>query len=260
MSEQPDERRLQLGEIAALLKRDRAFKESETFSRQPDTTFVPWSPAKFRKIDSNGTEIVVEASVETADEPSFAAEPAAPEQPEEEAPPPPPPPPGPQDGGPSPDEIIQAIEAAREEGRARGYQEGLAAAQHELKDALAALRRLEAGLVEAATEAAERNAVVVARHVRRIAQDLAGTMLAEMPQAYLDRIKRSADLFTGASSEFSLALNPRDAALLADALKGDDVFAGIKVVEDDDLPAGAYRLLSRDLEYEDAPRIEGAQD
>lgn len=259
MSEQATERRLQLGEIAALLKRDGAFKESETFSRQPDTTFVPWSPAKFRKIDKDGAEIPAEPAAEMPAEPPVAAEPAAPEPPEDEALPPPPPPVA-QESGPSPDEIIQAIEAAREEGRARGYHEGLAAARHELQEALAVLRRLEAGLVEAATEAAERNAVVVARHVRRIAQDLAGTMLAEMPQAYLDRIKRSADLFTGASSEFSLALNPRDAALLADALKGDDVFSGIKVVEDDDLVPGAYRLLSRDLEYEDAPRIDGVQD
>jgi hypothetical protein len=258
MSEQATERRLQLGEIAALLKRDGAFKESETFSRQPDTTFVPWSVTQFRKIDKNGTEIPVEAPVETPADATVAADPS----PEhiEDAVPPPPPPPGLQESGPSPDEIIRAIEAAREEGRARGYQEGLAAARHELQDALAALRRLEAGLVEAATEASERNAVVVARHVRRIAQDLAGTMLAEMPQAYLDRIKRSADLFTGASSEFSLALNPRDAALLAAALKGDELFSGIKVIEDGDLVPGAYRLLSRDLEYEDAPRIEGVQD
>ncbi len=252
------ERRLKPGDVAALMKRDGEYKETASLVRNGDSSFVPWSKAKYPVLDPNASLPTPEGETqaeEAAAEDVAAQEAPAPAAEEEHLPPPPPPPP--QHDGPSADEIVQAIENAREEGRVKGYHEGVAAARAELQEALEAVRRIEAGLLEAAAEAADANAVVVARHVRRIAQDLAGTMLAEMPQSFMERIRRSADLFTRSGAEFTLSLNARDAATLGDALKGDPLFATIRVIEDHDVPAGAFRLISRDLEYQDSPHLDG---
>ena len=39
------------------------------------------------------------------------------------------------------------------------------------------------------------------------------------------------------------------------ALKSERIMANIEIVEDETLPLGAYRLESRDLEFEDLPRL-----
>ncbi len=249
------ERRLQLGDIAALLKRDGAFKETTDYAPTGDGSFVPWSKTKFRPAVPVEEPPISDAGAPAPD----AASPQADAEPQPAAEPEPAPPPSApaRAEGPSAAEIVEAIEKAREEGRIRGHHEGLEAARQELQDAVAALRRIEAGLLEAAADAAENNAAVIARHVRRIARDLAGTMVADMPQSFLDRIRVAADLFTRSGTEFTLALNASDRAILAEALRGDDIFATIRVIEDEDLPAGAYRLLSRDLEYGDTPHLEG---
>jgi flagellar biosynthesis/type III secretory pathway protein FliH len=248
------ERRLQLGDIAALLKRDGAFKEATDYAPAGDGSFVPWNKAKFRPVESDRAEPSAEPDTTPAEAPAEEAEASPAESRENE---PAPPSPAPRHEGPSAAEIVEAIEKAREEGRVRGHHEGLEAARQELQDAVAALRRLEAGLLEAAAEAAENNAAVIARHVRRIARDLAGSMIADMPQPFLERIRAAADLFTRSGTEFTLALNAADHAVLSEALKDDRIFASIRVIEDEDLPTGAYRLLSRDLEYGDAPQLEG---
>jgi hypothetical protein len=62
-------------------------------------------------------------------------------------------------------------------------------------------------------------------------------------------------MFTKASSNFILFLNPQDMRVLEMALKSERIMANIEIVEDVTLPLGAYRLESRDLEFEDLPRL-----
>jgi len=154
-------------------------------------------------------------------------------------------------------DIIAEIEKAREDGRALGYQQGLAAARQELADALATLRRLEEQLVPATEDVLEKNIAVMAQHVRRIAQDLAGNVFATIPEMFIERIRKSADMFTRASSEFTLAINTKDAQSLMPALRGEELFKTIKIIEDSHLPNGGFRLTGRDLEVEDTPELLG---
>jgi hypothetical protein len=109
-------------------------------------------------------------------------------------------------------------------------------------------------------ETMTRNANVMARHVRRIAQDLAGTVLADMPQSFIERIHRAAETFTRAGSDFTLLLNQDDARLLHDALVNDELFSRIHITPDPDLVKGAFKLSSRDLDYEDTPHIDMAEE
>ena len=132
-------------------------------------------------------------------------------EPQPEAPPPPPPPPPvDEDPPPSAQEILDAIEKAREEGRATGYAQGIAASRQELSEAVLALRSMAAELPVQADEVRQQAAAMMAQHVRRIAQDLAGTVFAEIPETFLERIRRSAELFVRANSEFQLFVSPHD--------------------------------------------------
>ena len=171
-----------------------------------------------------------------------------------------PPAPGPQDNVPSSEAIIAEIEKAREDGRVAGYQQGLAAARQEFEAALDVLRRLEERIVPLADDAVSKNTEIIARHVRRIAQDLAGSMFATIPDIFVERIRRAAETFTRAGMDFSLAISAKDAQVLMPPLKGDDLFKTIRVSEDPDLPAGGFRLTARDLEVEDVPELLGAGD
>ncbi len=154
-------------------------------------------------------------------------------------------------------DIIAEMEKAREDGRAIGYQQGIAAARQELADALSVIRRIEEQLIPSTEEVLEKNTAVIARHVRRIAQDLAGNMFATIPDMFIDRIRKSADMFTRAGLEFTLAINSKDAQSLMPALRGEDMFKSIKIIEDSHLPNGGFRLTSRDLEVEDIPELLG---
>lgn len=266
MSEQST-RRVRIDEVSGLFKRDGAFVETSHGGRQKDGNFVPWGRANFREVVP---ELPPPAEPEQAPEPDQAAleeqaarEAAALAAAEAAAaaapPPPPPPPPVEEDPPPSADEILAAIEAAREEGRANGYAQGLAAARQELSEAVLALRSIEAEIVFQADEARQQAANMMAQHVRRIAQDLAATVFAEIPQEFIERIRRAADLFIRANTEFTISISRHDAKALADALAGDEVFASIRVVADPDMMRGAFRLSSRDLEVEDTPLIEGGE-
>jgi flagellar biosynthesis/type III secretory pathway protein FliH len=154
-------------------------------------------------------------------------------------------------------DIIAEIEKAREDGRIAGYQQGLAAARQEMADALQAIRRLEDHLIPSTEEMLEKNTAVMARHVRRIAQDLAGNVFATIPEMFIDRIKKTAEMFTRAGSEFTLAINSKDAQALMPALRGEDLFKSIKMIEDPELPHGGFKLTGRDLEVEDVPEMLG---
>jgi flagellar assembly protein FliH len=262
-------RRVRIDEVSGLFKKDGTFVETSHGGRQKDGNFVPWGRANFR-------EVVPELPPPPPEE-----QPAAPEPTQEEidaqaareaaalaaaeaaamaAQAPPPPPPVEEDPPPSADEIVAAIEAAREEGRANGYAQGLAAARQELSEALLALRSIEAEIVFQADEARQQAANLMAQHVRRIAQDLTGTFFADIPQEFIERIRRAADLFIRANTEFTISISRHDAKALADALAGDEVFASIKVVADPDMMRGAFKLSSRDLEVEDTPLIEGGEE
>ena len=111
-----------------------------------------------------------------------------------------------------------------------------------------------------ADDAVSKNTEIIARHVRRIAQDLAGSMFATIPDIFVERIRRAAETFTRAGMDFSLAISAKDAQVLMPPLKGDDLFKTIRVSEDPDLPAGGFRLTARDLEVEDVPELLGAGD
>jgi flagellar biosynthesis/type III secretory pathway protein FliH len=167
------------------------------------------------------------------------------------------PPPMPQEAPVNSADIIAEIEKAREDGRVTGYQQGLAAARQELADMMQALRRLEENLVPSTEEMLEKNTVIMARHVRRIAQDLAGNVFSTIPDMFIDRIKKTAEMFTRAGSEFTLAINSKDAQALMPALRGEELFKAIKIVEDPDLPHGGFKLTGRDLEVEDVPEMLG---
>ena len=259
-------RRVRIDEVSGLFKRDGGFVETSHGGRQKDGNFVAWGRANFREVVP---ELPPPAVPEQSAESEQQSEEAQAEQAGKEAAmlaaaeaaaAPPPPPPVDQDPPPSAKEILAAIEAAREEGRANGYAQGIAAARQELSEALLALRSMESELVFQADEARQQAANMMAQHVRRIAQDLAGTVFAEIPQEFIERIRRAADLFIRANTEFTISISRHDAKALTDALAGDEVFASIRVIADPDLVRGAFRLSSRDLEVEDTPLIEGGEE
>lgn len=241
-----EQRAVNFEEIKSLLKKDGTFVQDTRFERRPDTSFKPWGRQNFRVIE----EFVpapepAPAPVEEAqfDEVAEAeAETLAP-----------PPPPEETESPPDPQAILAALEQAREDGRAIGYQQGLDAAKREFGEALAIVRKLEAEMTTLSADAYDRNATALAQHVRRIAQDLFGTTFAQMPEAFVERIRNAADMFTKASTEFTLFLNPRDKDILEGALAKEQVFQSIRVMEDDELPRGAFRMASRDIDYEDLP-------
>ena len=259
-------RRVRIDEVSGLFKRDGGFVETSHGGRQKDGNFVAWGRANFREVVP---ELPPPAVPEQSAESEQQSEEAQAEQAGKEAAmlaaaeaaaAPPPPPPVDQDPPPSAKEILAAIEAAREEGRANGYAQGIAAARQELSEALLALRSMESELVFQGDEARQQAANMMAQHVRRIAQDLAGTVFAEIPQEFIERIRRAADLFIRANTEFTISISRHDAKALTDALAGDEVFASIRVIADPDLVRGAFRLSSRDLEVEDTPLIEGGEE
>ena len=271
-------RRLRPKDVAMLVKSGGDFTEETRFAPESGGGFVPWGKTKFKvvkveeAINSNEPQAKDTAAASAQDEVVSHADGQAPEQenmPEQvavapsDAPlvaPPVAPPAGPQDIAPSSADIIAEIDKAREDGRVIGYQQGLAAGRQEIEAALDVLRRLEERIIPLADEALSKNTEIIARHVRRIAQDLAGTMLATIPDAFVERIHRAAETFTRAGMEFSLAINPKDAEILIPALKGDDLFKEIKVNEDPALPSGGFKISARDLEVEDYPQLLGAGD
>lgn len=250
------QRRVPLSEVPEFVQRGGAFNADNRFAPDQDAAFTPWNKARFKP--ANLVEATPEAKEAPAQESAEAVAEAAPvAQPVAVAPPPPPPPPPePVEPPPSPEEIVAAIEQAREDGRALGYQQGLESARKELGDALNVLRRLETEIVPLAAESYERNAELMAQHVRRLAQDLFGTVFAQMPELFVERIKNAAEMFTKAGSEFTLSISPHDAQSLRAALKAEDIFSSIRILEDDELPSGSFRLASRDLEFDDVPQIE----
>lgn len=247
------QRTVPLSEVPDFVQRGGSFNADNRFAPDPDAAFTPWNKARFKPAN------LVEATPEAKDAGDNAtqSETESPTvAPIEAAAPPPPPPPEPVEPAPSPDEIVAAIEKAREDGRALGYQQGLEAARKELGDALNVLRRLESEIVPLAAESYERNAELMAQHVRRLAQDLFGAVFAQMPELFVERIKNAAEMFTKAGSEFTLSISPHDAHSLRAALKAEDIFSSIRILEDDELPSGSFRLASRDLEFDDTPQIE----
>ncbi len=283
MSEQM-ERTIPFAEIANLVPRGGDFVEENRYGPDHDAPFVPWGRSSFKpappKIkaapaepsvapDDTGTESQPDDNGETADHQSANIEPvkqneatnpsaqdvtarrqasAAPSKP-------PPPPPPLQPPPPSPEDIIAAIDQAREDGRALGYQQGVDATRREIGATLTTLRKLEAQITTLAQDAVERNADIMALHVRRIAQDLFGAVFTEMPTVFLERIKNAAEMFTKAGAEFTLAMNPHDMLTLATLMHETEIFEKIRIVEDDKLAPSAFHLSSRDLDYEDAPLL-----
>ena len=278
MSEQA-QRSIQLSEIAALLQRGGPFQAESRYGRDPDANFVPWGRSSFKpapppkpiapmrnpesepSTDPQEGPTDPSKDVKTADAdhsarkdtPTSSATPATAPAQSNRAPPPPPPPPT--ESGPSPDEIIAAIERAKEDGRALGYQQGVDATRKELSATLSNLRKLEGQLTTLSSDAVQRNADIIAHHVRRIAQDLFGAVFAEIPGVFIERIKTAAEMFTKAGGDFTLAMNPHDLLTLSDLLKENEIFEKIRLVEDDKLQPGAFHLSSRDLDYEDAPML-----
>ena len=119
------------------------------------------------------------------------------------------------------------------------------------------VRGAEAQLLAAAEDSLEKNTAVMARHVRRIAQDLAGDVFATIPEMFIARIRKAADMFTRAGMDYTLLISSLDAQALTPALRDEEIFRAIRIVEDPDLPRGGFRLTSRDLEVEDVPELEG---
>lgn len=244
-------RALNFEEIKTLLKKDGTFVQDTRFERTPDPNFKPWGRQSFRVIE----EFVPEPEPAPAEPEPVEAETVAEETLAAENVPPPPPPEE-TEAAPDPKAIIAALEQAREDGRALGYQQGLEAAKREFGDALALVRKLEAEMTTLAAEAFDRNATAMAQHVRRLAQELFGTTFAQMPDAFVERIRNAAEMFTKASTEFTIFLSPRDLVTLEAALKKEPIFSNVRVMEDDELPSGAFRMSSRDLDYEDVPMMD----
>ena len=258
-------RRVSLDEIPGLVPKDRPFVETSHGGPAQESEFVAWGRSKFREIKKEEQVPALPPADLVHEDAEAQAEPPVdvvvePEPQPEAPPPPPPPPPVDEDPPPSAQEILDAIEKAREEGRATGYAQGVAASRQELSEAVLALRSLAAELPVQADEVRQRAAAMMAQHVRRIAQDLAGTVFAEIPEAFLERIRRSAELFVRANSEFSLFVSPQDLKALTQALQGEEIFNDIKITADLDLMRGAFRLSSRDLEVVDTPVIEGGEE
>ena len=274
MSEQA-QRSIQLSEIATLLQRGGPFQAESRYGRDPEASFVPWgrnsfkpapppkSIAQQRKQEPESSADQAQATPESAQNAntnenaavSQADSPPASNALTQSHPVAPPPPPQPVESSPSPEEIIAAIERAKEDGRAVGYQQGVDATRKELNATLTNLRKIEAQITTLSSDAVQRNADIIAHHVRRIAQDLFGAVFAEIPGVFLERIKTAAEMFTKAGGEFTLALNPHDLLTLSDLLKENEIFEKIRIVEDDKLQPGAFHLSSRDLDYEDAPML-----
>jgi flagellar biosynthesis/type III secretory pathway protein FliH len=278
MSEQA-QRSIQLSEIAALLQRGGPFQAESRYGRDPDANFVPWGRSSFKPAPppkpltpkrnpdaGSSTDAQQEPTAppqetkqddaETAartDTPAASSTPATASAQNNRAPPAPPP--TPTESAPSPDDIIAAIERAKEDGRALGYQQGVEATRKELSATLSNLRKLEGQLTTLTSDAVQRNADIIAHHVRRIAQDLFGAVFAEIPGVFIERIKTAAEMFTKAGGEFTLAMNPHDLLTLSDLLRENEIFEKIRIVEDDNLQPGAFHLSSRDLDYEDAPML-----
>ncbi len=256
-------RRVELNEVPELIQRGGDFMPDARALPADNVSFVKWEKKSFRKLETiqaeeDAAQNSPSPSAETDEATHVHADVAAPDHEQERAAAPPPPPPLPaiKDPGPSAADLLVELEKAREDGRAIGYAQGLAAARDELKEAIQLVRTVEAGLLNSAEELLERNTAIIAKHVRRIAQDLAGTLFAEMPQAFVERIRQAADTFTRAGSDFSLMLNDQDALLLHTTLSGDDFFSRIRVVATEDVAQGAFKLVSRDLEYSDAPHMD----
>jgi hypothetical protein len=274
MSEQA-QRSIQLSEIATLLQRGGPFQAESRYGRDPEASFVPWGRNSFkpapppkpiaqqRKQEPESSADQAQATPESAQDAntnenaavSQADSPPASNALTQSHPVAPPPPPQPVESSPSPEEIIAAIERAKEDGRAVGYQQGVDATRKELNATLTNLRKIEAQITTLSSDAVQRNADIIAHHVRRIAQDLFGAVFAEIPGVFLERIKTAAEMFTKAGGEFTLAMNPHDLLTLSDLLKENEIFEKIRIVEDDKLQPGAFHLSSRDLDYEDAPML-----
>jgi len=273
MSEQ-GQRSIQLSEIATLLQRGGDFRTEDRYGRDPEASFVPWGRSSFkpapipkppepaRQAEAEALSQAATTDQNPAETPNTApphsdrqaiTASAAASAPHTRAAPTPPA--ALDDPGPSAEEIIAAIERAKEDGRALGYQQGAEATRKEVGSSLSTLRKLEAQLTMLAQDAVQRNADIMAHHVRRIAQDLFGAVFAEIPGVFLERIKTAAEMFTKAGGDFTLSLNPHDLMSLADLIKEKEIFEKIKIVEDDKLQPGAFHLSSRDLDYEDAPML-----
>lgn len=266
MSEQ-SQQRIAFSDVPNVAPRGGPFLEDPRFNK-PDAQFVPWGRASFKPYEparrdetqTSDSEAAQQDASESetppqAEDAENVSELSAASELETQETAPPPPPPEPVEPPPAPEEILAAIEQAKEDGRALGYKQGYDAAHREVGDALLVLRNLAAEFTALADDATERNAEVMARHVRRLAQDLFGTVFAEMPERFVERIKSAAASFTKSGSDFTLRLNPHDHASLAGALKGEPLFKDIRVEEDLELAPGAFRLSSRELDYEDAPSM-----
>ena len=252
-----ENRALKFEEIKQILKKDGNFVQDTRFERTPDPSFKPWGKQSFRVINEfvpepepTAAPAMVDEAIESEATAALADDMAAGDVP------PPPPPPEETESPPDPQAIIAALEQAREDGRALGYQQGLDAAKREFGDALGLVRKMEAELTMLSAEAFDRNATAMAQHVRRLAQELFGTTFAQMPEAFVERIRNAAEMFTKASTDFTIFLSPRDLHTLEMALKKEPIFTNIRVMEDDELPSGAFRLASRDLDYEDIPEMD----
>jgi len=282
MSEET-QRTIQFSEIAEMLPRGGEFLEENRYGRDHEAEFVPWGrtsfkPAPVKQPDPLPQEPSAESQPDSLEAVSSAGGPneeqqedsnktpadqgaqqpntartARPTAPAPRAPPPPEPP------GPTAEEIIAAINQAREDGRALGYQQGVEATRREIGATLSTLKKIEEQITMLAHDALERNADIMAHHVRRIAQDLFGAVFAEMPNVFVERIKSAAEMFTKAGAEFTLAVNPHDAITLNPLLQENEIFEKIRIVEDDALQSGTFHLSSRDLDYEDAPLLSDAR-
>lgn len=264
-------RRLRPKDVAMLVKSGGDFAEETRYSPQSGGGFVPWGKTNFKVLkaedalnsnepqDTEQDSAAAEATAHADHTANAEANAVIAETTTAEVPPAAPPA-GPQDVAPSSADIIAEIDKAREDGRVIGYQQGLAAGRQEFEAALDLLRRLEERIIPLADEAIAKNTEIIARHVRRIAQDLSGTMFATIPDAFVQRIHRAAETFTRANMEFTLAINPKDAEILIPALRGDELFKDIKVNEDPALPSGGFKISARDLEVEDFPQLLGAGD
>jgi hypothetical protein len=260
-------RRVRVDEVSKYLQIGGDFVEEERYAPKSGGGFVPWGKTKFRNLDDIRDEPVAGSidPVSSGGQDHVPGEPenatAVPEDAAVEHAPiehvtiVPPPPEVAQDSMPSRGDILHEIEQAREDGRVTGYNQGLAAARQEFHDAIAVLQTIEAGILAAVQGSALKNTAVIARHVRRLAQELAGDMLAAIPDAFIERIRTASEMFSRSGAEFSLAINARDAQVLMSALRGHEVFKTVKIIEDHDLPEGGFRIVSRDLEFEDVPEL-----
>ena len=266
-AEKQPPRRIRVDEVSKYLQIGGDFVEEERYVPKDNGGFVPWGKTNFRHVEDITDEAITESyesdlpdgddhlPEEMVAEAEAAVELFAEASPGEHVTVVPPPPEAAQESTPSRNEILQEIEKAREDGRITGYNQGLAAARQEFHDAIAVLQNIEAGVLASVEESTLKNTAIIARHVRRLAQELAGDMLAVIPDSFIERIRLASEMFSRSGAEFSLAINARDAQVLMSALRGHEVFKTIKIIEDHDLPEGGFRIVSRDLEFEDVPEL-----